>query len=106
MLINRPTPNQHLWSDKGYKYPDVHQFVTEQGYQKHRNTDVGEASQSLILVPLQAKPSFRLEMGRGTYPGLAKRDSVCIRWCKKSQNWLSFIYFTCASILADMAIFG
>src|SRR3972149_4439465 len=35
MLVKRPTSDQHLCADKGYDYPDVHQFVTEQGYQKH-----------------------------------------------------------------------
>jgi putative transposase len=35
ILLKRPTSDQHLCADKGYDYPDVHQFVTEQGYQKH-----------------------------------------------------------------------
>lgn len=35
ILAKRPTSEQNFWADKGYDYPDVHQFVTQQGYHKH-----------------------------------------------------------------------
>jgi hypothetical protein len=37
---------------------------------------------------------------------LSKRRSLRTRWCKKSQNWLSLVYFASASILMNQAIFG
>jgi len=35
VMVKRPTSDQHMCADRGYDYPDVHQFVDEQGYIQH-----------------------------------------------------------------------
>src|SRR4030065_206829 len=108
MLVKRPTSDQHLCADKGYDYPDVHQFVTEQGYQKHikHRRRRGEPKPGPCPIPGETQFPARRWVVERTIGWLAKRRSIRIRWCKKSQNWLSFVHFAWASILADMAIFG
>lgn len=108
ILVGRPTSQQHLCADKGYDYPDVHQFVEQQGYQKHikHRRRRGEPKPDPCPIPGETQfPAKRWVVER-TLGWLAKRRSIRTRWCKKSQNWLSFVYFACASILADLAIFG
>lgn len=37
---------------------------------------------------------------------LTKRGSVRIRWCKKVENWLTFVHFACAHLLFNLALYG
>ena len=108
VAVKRPTSDQHFCADKGYDYPDVHQFVTEQGYQKHikHRRRRGEPQSDPCSIPGETQFPARRWVVERTLGWLAKRRSIRTRWCKKSQNWLSFVHFACASILADMAIFG
>lgn len=109
VLIERPTSDQHLCADKGYDYPDVHQFVEQQGYQKHikhRRRRNEPKIEDLYPIPGETQFPARRWVVERTLGWLAKRRSLRTRWCKKSQNWLAFVYFGCASILADLAIFG
>jgi putative transposase len=64
ILVKRPTSDQHFCADKGYDFPDVHQFITEQGYQKyikHRHRR-GEPKPDPCSIP--GETSFR-KMGSG-----------------------------------------
>lgn len=108
ILVKRPTSDQHFCADKGYDFPDVHQFVTEQGYQKHikHRRRRGEPKSDPCPIPGETQFPARRWVVERTLSWLAKRRSLRTRWCKKSQNWLSFVHLACASILADMAIFG
>ena len=108
IVVSRPTSDQHLCADKGYDYPDVHQFVTQQDYTKHikHRRRRGEPVPDLCIPPGETQFPARRWVVERTLSWLAKRRSIRTRWCKKSQNWLSFVQFACASILADMAIFG
>ena len=108
ILVKRPTSDQHLCADKGYDYPDVHQFVSGQGYQKHikHRRRRGEPKPDPCPIPGETQFPARRWVVERTLAWLAKRRSIRIRWCKKSHNWLSFIHLACASILADMTIFG
>ena len=103
------TPSdQHRCADKGSDYPDVHRFVSEQGYQKHikHRRRQGEPKPDPCPIPGETHFPARRWIAERTLAKLAKRRSIRIRWCKKSNNWLSFIHLACASILADMTIFG
>lgn len=108
LLIERPTSEQHLCADKGYDFLDVHQFVEQQGYHKHikHKRKRGEAKVDPCPIPGETQFPARRWVVERTLGWLAKRRSIRTRWCKKSQNWLSFVFLACATILADMAIFG
>ena len=107
LLIDRPTSEQHLCADKGYDFPDVHHFVEEQGYHKHIKHKRRRGEPKIDSCPIPGETQFpaRRWVVERTLGWLAKRRSIRTRWCKKSQNWFSFVFFACASILADMAIF-
>ena len=108
IAVERPTSEQHLCADRGYDYPDVHDFVDRQGYHQHikHRRRRGEPKPDPCPIPGETQFPARRWVVERTLGWLAKRRSIRTRWCKKSQNWLSFVYFACASILADMAIFG
>jgi transposase len=111
MVVPRPDPEQeqqHLCTDKGYDYPDVHQFVEQARYIahiKHRRRR-GEPKLEECPVPGETQFPARRWVVERTLGWLAKRRSLRVRWCKKVENWLALIQFACAHILMDMAIYG
>jgi len=108
VMVKRPSSDQHMCADKGYDFPDVHQFVAEQGYTEHikHRRRRGEPLPDPCPIPGETQYPARRWVVERTLGWLAKRRSLRTRWCKKSQNWLSFVYFACSSILVDQAIFG
>jgi putative transposase len=108
IAVKRPTSEQHMCADKGYDYPDVHQFLEQKCYKKHvkHRRRRGEPKTDTCPIPGETQFPARRWVVERTLGWLAKRRSIRTRWCKKSENWLSFVFFACASILADMAIFG
>lgn len=107
MAVERPTSQQHLCADKGYDYEDVHAFVLSAGYIEHikHRRRRGEPPDPCPIPGESLFPARRWVVER-TLGWLARRRSIRTRWCEKSSNWLSFVLFACASILADLAIFG
>ena len=108
ILVRRPSSDQHMCADKGYDYPDVHQFIAEQGYTEHikHRRRRGEPLPDPCPIPGEVQYPAHRWVVELTLGWLSKRRSLRTRWCKKSQNWLSLVHFACASILMDQAIFG
>lgn len=111
IVVPRPDPDQveqHLCMDRGYDYPDVHQFVELERYVvhiKHRRRR-GEPILEDCPIPGETQRPARRWVIERTLGWLAKRRSLRVRWCKKAENWLAFIHLACAHILLDMAVFG
>lgn len=111
IVVPRPAPEeveQHICMDKGYDYPDVHQFVELERYIvhiKHRRRR-GEALIEDCPVPGETQFPARRWVIERTLGWLAKRRSLRVRWCKKAGNWLGFIQLACAHILMDLTVYG
>jgi putative transposase len=111
IVVPRPDPDhveQHVCMDKGYDYPDVHQFVEVERYIvhiKHRRRR-GEPIIEACPVPGETQFPARRWVVERTLAWLAKRRSIRVRWCKKADNWLGFIQLACAHILMDMTVYG
>jgi len=111
IVVPRPDPDQveqHVCMDRGYDYPDVHQFVELERYVvhiKHRRRR-GEPILEACPIPGETQFPARRWVVERTLGWLAKRRSLRVRWCKKADNWLAFIHLACAHILLDMAVFG
>ena len=107
IVVKRPTSDQHLCADKAYDSADVHQFIRQKGYVshiKHRRRR-GEPPDPCPTPGETQFPARRWVVER-TLSWLVRRRSIRTRWCKHSQNWLALVQFACASVLADLAIFG
>lgn len=111
MVVPRPDPDameQHLCMDKGYDYPDVHQWLEVAHYIahiKHRRRR-GEPVVEDCPVPGETQYPARRWVVERTLGWLTKRRSIRVRWCKKADNWLGFIQLACAHVLLDMAVYG
>ncbi len=111
IVVPRPEPEQveqHICMDKGYDYPDVHQFVELERYVvhiKHRRRR-GEPVMDACPVPGETQFPARRWVVERTLGWFAKRRSIRVRWCKKADNWLAFIHFAAAHILMDLTVYG
>lgn len=111
LVVPRPDPHeveQHRCLDKGYDYPDVHQFIELQRYIaqiKHRRRR-GEPKVEECPLPGETQFPPRRWVVERTLGWLAKRRSLRTRWCKKPENWLALVQFACAHILMNLAIYG
>lgn len=107
MMVKRPYRKQHFCGDKGYDYEDVQQFVRQQGYQshiKHRRRRNEPKAEECPIPGETVFPARRWVVER-TLGWFAKRRSIATRWCKKADNWLSFLHLAAAHILLNL-IFG
>ena len=108
IMAKRPGGKQHFCADRAYDAADVHEFVSEAGYEPHikhrrrRNEPVATEEGG----PGEHRHPARRWVVERTLSWLAKRRSIKLRWCKKAQNWLALVQFACAHILCDLAIFG
>jgi putative transposase len=111
IVVPRPDPNaleQHMCLDKGYDFPDVHQFIEQERYVAHikhrrrRNEPVIEP----CPIPGETQFPARRWVIERTLGWLAKRRSIRTRWSKKPTNWLALVQFACAHILMNLAIYG
>ncbi len=107
IVVKRPSVEQHLCADKGYDYPDVHEFVALEHYIAHikRRRKRGEPVVDAFPPGETQYPARRWVVER-TLGWLVKRRSIRTRWCKKSENYLAFVLFAAASIVHDLAFFG
>ncbi len=111
IVVPRPDAQQveqHICMDKGYDYPDVHQFVELQHYIvhiKHRRRR-GEPLVDPCPIPGETQFPARRWVVERTLGWLTKRRSLRVRWCKKADNWLGFVQFACAHILLNLAVYG
>lgn len=107
ILAARPTGEQHFCADKAYDSWDVHLFVQTQGYTQHikHRRRVNEPKEPCSIPGETQYPPRRWVVER-TLGWLVRRRSIRTRWCKKPENWLSFIQLACTHIVFDLAIFG
>lgn len=108
IVVPRPTTQQHLCADRGYDYPDVHDFVEQERYLapiKHRRKR-GEPPVETCPLPGETRFPARRWVVERTLAWLAKRRSLRTRWGKNMHNWLALIQFACAHILMSLAIYG
>lgn len=109
IVVPRPAhQRQHLCADKGYDFPDVHDFVEQTRYIAHikRRRRRGEPIVEDCPMPGEHRYPARRWVVERTLAWLAKRRSIRTRWCKKFENWKAFIHFACAHILFDLAFYG
>ncbi len=111
IIVPRPNPDereQHICMDKGYYYPDVHQFVEAARYHVHIKHRCRRGEAIVEPCPVLGETQFpaRRWVIERTLGWLAKRRSLRVRWCKQGANWLAFIQFAAAHILMDMAVYG
>jgi putative transposase len=111
IVVPRPDPDaveQHICMDKGYDYPDVHQFVEVERYVVHIKHRRRRGEPLIETCPLPGETQFpaRRWVVERTFGWLAKRRSIRVRWCKKADNWLAFLQLACAHILMDMSVYG
>jgi len=109
IVVPRPAhKKQHLCADKGYDFPDVHDFVEQARYIahiKHRRRRGEPLLEECPIPGEQSYPARRWVIER-TLAWLSKRRSIRTRWCKKFENWQAFLHFACAHILFDLAFYG
>jgi putative transposase len=111
IVVPRPDPaavEQHMCLDKGYDFPDVHQFIEQERYVAHIKHRRRRGEPIVADCPMPGETQFpaRRWVVERTLGWLAKRRSIRTRWCKKPENWLALIQFACAHILMDFAIYG
>lgn len=111
VVVPRPDPDQveqHICMDKGYDYPDVHQFAEVARYIAHIKHRRRRGEPVLEECPAPGETQFpaRRWVVERTFSWLTKRRSLRVRWCKKADNWLGFIQLACAHVLMDMAVYG
>jgi len=108
VVLSTDELEQHLCLDKGYDYPDVHDFVEQERYIAHIKHRRRRNEPLLEYCPVPGETQFpaRRWVVERTFGWLAKRRSLRTRWAKKPQNWLALVQFACAHILMNMAIFG
>lgn len=105
VAAERPESKQHLCADKGYDFEDVHEFVAQQSYIEHikHRRRKNEPEEEPPPPGKKRFPARRWVVER-TFGWLAKRRSIATRWCKKSQNWLAFIFMACADIVLGLIL--
>lgn len=107
ILLTRPSYTQHFCADKAYDSWEVHIFVQQCGYIdhiKHRRR-VNEPKEEALPRELWTHKPKRWVVER-TLSWLVRRRSIRTRWCKKPDNWLSFLQLASAHIVFDLALFG
>jgi len=111
IVAPRPDPTsieQHMCLDKGYDFPDVHQFIEQERYVAHIKHRRRRNEPVIQQCPIPGETQFpaRRWVVERTLGWLAKRRSLRTRWSKKPENWLALIQFACAHILMNLAIYG
>jgi len=110
IVVPRPDPamvEQHICLDKGYDFPDVHQFVELERYWVHiKHRRRGEPVVKACPVPEETNIPLAAGSVERTLGWLTKRRSIRVRWCKKADNWLGFLQLACFHILMDMTVYG
>jgi len=103
IVVKRPNSEQHFCADKGYDYEDVHEFVGLMNYIEHikHRRRRNEPKDEYPVLGEKSFPARRWVVER-TFGWLAKRRSIATRWCKKSQNWLAFVYMACAEVVLNL----
>jgi putative transposase len=95
IVVPRPHTKQHLCADRGYDFPDVHQFVEEARYIAHikHKRKRGEPLLEECPIPGETRFPARRWVVERTLGWLTKRRSLRTRWSKKSENWCALIQF-------------
>lgn len=106
-MVNRPEPTeehpQNLCLDKGYDYQEVRDTLLEFGFTAHIRSRGEEAKE----IAREAGQRARRWVVERTHSWLNRFRRILIRWEKKAENYLAFLYFACALIaLRAAGLFG
>ena len=106
-MVNRPEPTeehpQNLCLDKGYDYQEVRDTLLEFGFTAHIPSRGEEAKE----IAREAGQRARRWVVERTHSWLNRFRRILIRWEKKAENYLAFLYFACALIaLRAAGLFG
>ena len=107
MVVDRPEPSdeqpQGMCLDKGYDYDDVRATLEEFGFTAHIRSRGDEAND---LARDASKRARRWVVER-THSWMNRFRRILIRWDKKPEHYLAFLYFACALIAFRAAgLFG
>lgn len=100
VVIPRPKPTQehpqHLCADQAYNGQPCEQTATAHGYILHRSSGKKTAQGT----PVQRTPGKKARrwVVEVTHAWINRFRRLLVRWEKKTQNYLSMLYFACAII--------
>jgi transposase len=94
ILLKRPTSDQHLCADKGYDYPDVHQFVTEQGYQTYQTPTPARRAEARSLSYPRRNAISGQKVGCGAYPSVGWRNGAAFGYVGAKSRKIAYPSFT------------
>ena len=107
MAIVRPRPKkynpQHMCLDKGYDYPDIRALIKSMKYIDHIKSR-GDETEEKKAVPRYRARRWVVER---THSWMNRFRRILIRWEKRVDRYLAFLYFACAWIIFRLArVFG
>jgi putative transposase len=107
LVATRPPPTaaqpQGMCLDKGYDYQEVRDILEEFGFTAHIRSR-GEEAQA---IKEKAGQKVRRWVVEWTHSWMNRFRRVLVRWDKKPEHYLGFLYFACALIAFRAAgLFG
>jgi putative transposase len=107
IVIARPDPTeaepQHLCLDAGYDYPVILQEVENRQYMPHIRSR-GTEKQEKVFTPGYRARRWVVER---THSWINRSRRLLVRWEKKGENYLAFLYLACAQLIfAKALVFG
>ncbi|EFH88305.1 transposase IS4 family protein [Ktedonobacter racemifer DSM 44963] len=107
IVIARPESGeeqpQHLCLDAGYAYPVNREEAENHHYVPHIRSR-GQEKQEKIVIPGHRARRWVVER---THSWINRSRRLLVRWKKKSENYLAFLYLACAQLIfAKVATFG
>lgn len=107
LVVKRPQPTeaqpQGMCLDKGYDYQEVRDTLAEFGFTAHIRSR-GEEAQA---IKAQAGQKARRWVVERTHSWMNRFRRILVRWDKKPEHYLAFLYFACALIAFRAAgLFG
>lgn len=106
IVIPRPVPTeehpQHLCLDQGYKGQPCEEVASDCGYILHRSSGKKPAEET-PAPPIPDMPPIPEKKARRwivevAHSWINRFRRLLVRWEKKTQNYLSMLYFACAII--------
>lgn len=98
LIVERPEPTeeqpQGMCLDKGYDYDEGYATLQEFGFTAH----VRPRGEEARAIKREAGFKARRWVVERAHSGMNRLRRLLIRWEKKPQNYLAFLYFACGLI--------
>lgn len=98
LVAERPEPSeeeaQGMCLDKGYDYDAVRMVLEEFGFTAHIKARGEEAKE----LKQEAGKRARRWVVERSHSWMNRFRRILVRWDKKAENYLAFLYFACALI--------